>query len=79
MSCTFGGFREVYGEKLHQAGVYILGAATTLREAKVQRAADSDAVILQGVEAGGPRLYFESDPEEAPWGFPFCFPKRPGH
>ena len=62
VSCTFGGFREVYGEKLHQAGVYILGAATTLRAAKVQRAADSDAVILQGVEAGGPRLYFESDP-----------------
>ena len=70
VSCTFGGFREVYGEKLHQAGVYILGAATTLREAKVQRAADSDAVILQGVEAGGPR--------RPPWGFPSCFLRQPG-
>lgn len=75
MSCTFGGFREVYGEKLHQAGVYILGAATTLREAKVQRAADSDAVILQGVEAGGPRLYFESDPEEASVGLSVLLPE----
>ena len=75
VSCTFGGFREVYGEKLHQAGVYILGAATTLREAKVQRAADSDAVILQGVEAGGPRLYFESDPEEASVGLSVLLPE----
>lgn len=62
---SFGGYREVYEERLHKAGVFILGAATTLREAKVQRAAHADAVILQGFEAGGPRLYFESEAEES--------------
>ena len=65
VSCSCGGFREKYEERLHKAGVLILGAATTLREAKVQRAAHADAVVLQGVEAGGPRLYFESEPGES--------------
>lgn len=63
--CSFGGYREAYEEKLHGAGVFIIGAATTLREAKVQRAAHADAVILQGAEAGGPRLYFESEADES--------------
>ncbi|MCG5030318.1 nitronate monooxygenase [Mesosutterella sp. OilRF-GAM-744-9] len=63
--CSFGGYREAYEERLHAAGVFILGAATTLREAKVQRSARADAVILQGAEAGGPRLYFESEPQES--------------
>ena len=63
VSCSCGGFREVYEEKLHSRGALILGAATTLREAKVQRAAHADVVVLQGAEAGGPRLYFESEPE----------------
>ena len=50
---AFGGFREIYA-----------GAATTLREAKVQRAAGADAVVVQGAEAGGPRLSFESRDED---------------
>ena len=56
---SFGGLREIYAEKLEARGVAVLGAATTLREAKVQRAAGAAAVIVQGVEAGGPRLNFE--------------------
>ena len=65
VSCSFGGFREAFEERLHSSGAFILGSATTLREAKVQRAARADAIVLQGYEAGGPRLYFESDPEES--------------
>ncbi len=56
---SFGGLREIYAEKLEQKGVTVLGAATTLREAKVQRAAGAAGIIVQGVEAGGPRLNFE--------------------
>ena len=43
----------------------VIGAATTLREAKVQRAAGGDAVLVQGSEAGGPRLSIESSDEDA--------------
>lgn len=56
---SFGGLREIYAEKLEARGVTVLGAATTLREAKVQRAAGAAGIIVQGVEAGGPRLNFE--------------------
>ena len=61
---AFGGFREIYADKLKDRGVRIIGAATTLREAKVQRAAGADAVVVQGAEAGGPRLSFESRDED---------------
>lgn len=64
VSVAFGGLREVYAERLEKAGVRMIGAATTLREVKVQRAAGVDAVIVQGTEAAGPRLNFES-PETA--------------
>lgn len=56
---SFGGLREIYADKLKDLGVKTIGAATTLREAKVMRSADVDAIIVQGVEAGGPRLNFE--------------------
>lgn len=58
---SFGGLREIYAEKLEARGVTVLGAATTLREAKVQRAAGAAGIIVQGVEAGGPRLNFEQE------------------
>ena len=57
---SFGGLREIYADKLKDLGVKTIGAATTLREAKVMRSADVDAIIVQGVEAGGPRLNFDS-------------------
>ena len=67
---SFGGLREVYVEKIEahakETGKkpLLIGAATTLREAKVQRAAGVDVVLVQGAEAGGPRLSFE-DTDEA--------------
>lgn len=61
---SFGGFRESEEEKLAELGIVNIGTATTLREAKVLRAAGCGAVIVQGAEAAGPRLSFE-DPEDA--------------
>ena len=61
---SFGGFREPEEEKLAELGIVNIGTATTLREAKVLRAAGCGAVIVQGAEAAGPRLSFE-DPEDA--------------
>lgn len=56
---TSGGFREPEAEALFRAGVRNIGTATTLREAKVLRAAKVDAIVLQGAEAAGPRASFE--------------------
>lgn len=56
---TSGGFREPEEEALWKAGIRNIGTATTLREAKVLRAARVDAIILQGAEAAGPRASFE--------------------
>lgn len=68
VSVTFGGLREEYDDRLKQAGIVWMGTATTLREAKVLRAAGADWVVVQGIEAGGPRLNFESKDEEAALG-----------
>ncbi len=62
---SFGGLREIYVDQIEERAKktgkrpLLIGAATTLREAKVQRAAAVDAVLVQGAEAGGPRLSFE--------------------
>ncbi len=56
---TCGGFREPEAEALFAAGIRNIGTATTLREAKVLRAAKVDAIVAQGAEAGGPRSSFE--------------------
>lgn len=61
---SFGGFREPEADQLADRGIINIGAATTLREAKVLRAAGCQAIVVQGSEAGGPRLSFE-DPEDA--------------
>ena len=60
---SFGGLREAYADALKEAGVVVFGAATSLREAKVMRSAGVDALIMQGAEAGGPRLNFEKSDE----------------
>lgn len=55
MISTFGAFREPEEDALRVAGVLNVATATTLREAKVARAARVDAIVVQGAEAGGPR------------------------
>ena len=44
---------------LHDAGIVLLGSATSVAEARVLVAADVDAVVAQGYEAGGHRGAFD--------------------
>ena len=54
-SSTFG---VVDPAPLQDAGILVLGTATTVAEAEAQAAAGVDAVVLQGAEAGGHRGAF---------------------
>lgn len=45
-------------QRLHDAGILVIGTATNLREAIVWQALGADAICLQGVEAGGHRGTF---------------------
>ncbi len=65
VSTSFGGLREIYAEKFEARGVVMMGAATCLREAKVLRSAGCQAIVMQGAEAGGPRLNFEVTDEQS--------------
>lgn len=47
-------------KKLKTAGIYVIGTATSLAEAKALSGLNVDAIILQGVEAGGHRGLFDS-------------------
>lgn len=51
---------EVIG-KLKQAGITLLGAATNLNEAERVAESGVDAIVAQGIEAGGHRGVFEPD------------------
>ncbi len=50
---------------LHEAGIYTLASATSLDEARLIEAAGVDAIVAQGIEAGGHRGMFDPDaPDE---------------
>lgn len=57
-SFTFGLPAASDIQRLKAAGIYTIGTATTLEEAKAVEAAGLDAVVLQGSEAGGHRGTF---------------------
>lgn len=73
MISTAGGFREPEEDALRAAGVMNIGTATTIKEAKVLRAARVDAILAQGSEAEGPRQNFE-DPDDAMTGLAVLVP-----
>ncbi|MEK6450571.1 MULTISPECIES: NAD(P)H-dependent flavin oxidoreductase [Myroides] len=58
---TFGCFTEEEIFMLHQKGVNLIGTATTLDEAVYLEQKKIDAIVLQGIEAGGHRGSFLSD------------------
>ena len=61
VSFTFGcPAREVF-EQLHAAGAETWVTVTTPAEARVARDAGADALVVQGVEAGGHRGSFDDD------------------
>jgi nitronate monooxygenase len=55
-----------YVERLHRAGVSVVGTATTVAEAEEVAAAGADAVVAQGAEAGGHRSTFVAGGAELP-------------
>ncbi|HLK24303.1 MAG TPA: nitronate monooxygenase [Caulobacteraceae bacterium] len=50
---------------LHAAGVFVIGTATTVAEARAWEAVGADAVCAQGMEAGGHRGHFLKPVEES--------------
>jgi nitronate monooxygenase len=51
-------------EALRDAGIVLLGSATSIAEARVLAAANVDALVAQGYEAGGHRGAFEPDVDD---------------
>lgn len=64
ISFTFGCLAPSEVVNLHKKGKYLIGTATTKEEAKYLETANIDAIVLQGIEAGGHRGSFLSDNEK---------------
>ena len=64
-SFTFGRLAPEDLAALRAAGAFVMGTATTVREARALEAAGVDAIVAQGGEAGGHRGTFLGPPERA--------------
>ena len=60
-SFTFGILDKQQVARLHAAGSYVIGTATTVAEAVAWQAVGADAVVASGMEAGGHRGTFLGD------------------
>ena len=65
LSFTFGIPQKSIMQAFKNKGVIILGTATNVMEGKMLEAAGCDAIVAQGVEAGGHRGTFACQPENA--------------
>ncbi|MGJ9418569.1 NAD(P)H-dependent flavin oxidoreductase [Massilia sp. CMS3.1] len=65
VSFTFGILESVQVERLHRAGILVIGTVTTVEEALAWEAIGADAVVASGVEAGGHRGTFIGRQEDA--------------
>jgi nitronate monooxygenase len=65
VSFTFGLLPEKASQRLKDQGVYLIGTATTVDEARQLEQAGVDAVVAQGSEAGAQRATFAVPAEEA--------------
>jgi nitronate monooxygenase len=64
-SFTFGILDPSQVERLHDAGILVIGTVTTVDEALAWQTVGADAVVASGVEAGGHRGTFLGPQEEA--------------
>ena len=64
-SFTFDIISPAQVERLHDAGIFVIGTVTTVDEALAWETAGADAVIASGIEAGGHRGTFLVPQEEA--------------
>jgi len=65
VSFTFGILEQSQVERLHAAGILVIGTVTTVEEALAWQAIGADAVVASGVEAGGHRGTFIGRQEDA--------------
>ena len=65
VSFTFGILEQSQVERLHAAGILVIGTITTVEEALAWQAIGADAVIASSVEAGGHRGTFIGRQEDA--------------
>lgn len=63
VSFTFGCLNEEYVRKLKEKNVFLIGTASTLKDALLLESSGVDAVVAQGYEAGGHRGGFSDESE----------------
>ena len=64
-SFTFGILDPVQVERLHDAGIVVIGTVTSVEEAQAWQTVGADAVIASGTEAGGHRGTFLGPQEDS--------------
>jgi nitronate monooxygenase len=64
LSFVFGVLQSEQIREARRLGIYLIGTATTPDEASESQEAGVDAVVLQGVEAGGHRGIFDSTAQD---------------
>ncbi|GLJ67749.1 2-nitropropane dioxygenase [Nocardioides luteus] len=64
VSSIMGLFPPDYVDRLHEAGIAWFACATTLAEARAAEEAGADAIVAQGLEAGGHRGVFQAEAAE---------------
>ncbi|MEO8815218.1 MAG: nitronate monooxygenase, partial [Mycobacterium sp.] len=64
ISSIMGIFEPDYVRRLHEQGIAWFACATTLSDALAAQQAGADAIVAQGMEAGGHRGTFEQDAAE---------------
>jgi nitronate monooxygenase len=64
-SFTFGILEPAQVERLHDAGIVVIGTVTSVEEAKAWETLGADAVIASGTEAGGHRGTFIGAQEDS--------------
>ncbi|MFC5460075.1 NAD(P)H-dependent flavin oxidoreductase [Massilia niabensis] len=74
-SFTFGILEAGQVERLHAAGILVVGTVTTVEEALAWQALGADAVVASGVEAGGHRGTFIGRQEDATLGASELWPQ----
>ncbi len=67
-SFTFDILTPSQVERLHDAGIFVIGTVTTVEEALAWETAGADAVIASGIESGGHRGTFIGAQEDATLG-----------
>ena len=74
-SFTFGILTPIQVERLHDAGIVVMGTVTTVDEALAWENVGADAVIASGIESGGHRGTFLGPQEDATLGGKALWPQ----